>query len=204
MAPLIAAALGLAPVLLDALAGKRAGEVAGKVADVVRDITGSDDPGAIAGLPPEQRAALQERLVSIALEERRVELADVADARAQTIALSSSGSAIAWATPVISVVITAGFFGAVFLMLLSPQAYDERTAVLVNVVLAALTLGFAQVTNYWLGSSSGSKRSGDAVREMATRPLALPAPPVAIATTGPVSTTDDLNAASLARARGNL
>jgi len=203
MAPLIAAALGLAPVLLDALAGKRAGEVAGKVVDVVRDVTGSDDPGAIAGLPPEQRAALQERLVSIALEERRAELADVADARAQTVSLAQSGSSIAWAAPVISVVITAGFFGAVFLMLLSPQAYDERTAVLVNVVLAALTLGFAQVTNYWLGSSSGSKRSGDAVREMATRPLAMPAPPVAIATTGPVSTTDDLNAASLARARGN-
>jgi hypothetical protein len=45
------AALGLAPVLLDALVGDKAGKVAAQVTDVVRTVAGTDDPTVIASLP---------------------------------------------------------------------------------------------------------------------------------------------------------
>ena len=121
----------------------------------------------------------------------------MASARAQTVSLAQSDSKIAWAAPVISVVIAAGFFGCVVLLFAVDRTWDERTANLLNVLFGALIPAFAQVCNYWLGSSAGSKRSGDAVRAIASG--AAPQP-VAIATTGPV-TTDDLNARSLAAAR---
>ena len=53
------------------------------------------------------------------------------------------------------------------------------------------------VLGYWISSSQGSKASGNAVRETA---VGQAWQPVAIATTGPV-TTDSLNDASLAQAR---
>lgn len=188
MGPLIPVALSVLPALAEWLGGARAGDVAERAAGVVRAVTGTDDPAAAAAAlsDPAKWAEAQIRLAEIAGQERDAYLADVANARAQTIALAQAGSGIAWAAPVVSVVVTLGFFAAVAMVFLVQREWDERTAGILNVLLGALVLGFGQVVNYWLGSSAGSKRAGDAVRQIATQ-----------------SEADRLNAASLSRARGN-
>lgn len=101
------------------------------------------------------------------LEALRAALADTQNARAQTIALASEGSNIAWAAPVISTIIVGGFFACVVLLFYVDRTWDERTANLMNTLFGVLAAGFIQVCNYWLGSSAGSKRAGDAVRSIA-------------------------------------
>lgn len=188
MAPLIPIAAAVLPALIEALAGPRAGQVAEAVGRATTAVLGTDDPqaAALAVSDPVKAAELRARLAEIAIEDKRADLADVANARAQTIALAQSGSGIAWAAPVISTVIVSGFFACVALLFVVERTWDERTANLLNVLFGALIPGFAQVCNYWLGSSAGSKRSGDAVRAIAERQ----------------ATADDLNARELRRVQG--
>jgi hypothetical protein len=61
------------------------------------------------------------------------------------------------------------FGGALYLVLERSIPFDERQATIVNILPAAAQM---QVINYWLGSSSGSKRSGDAMRTIAERAIA--------------------------------
>lgn len=126
------------------------------------------------GLKPEQMVALREAENNFKLEMERIDfqreqagLQDVQSARQQTVALAQAGSSIGWAPVVISAIITTGFFTCVYLLFLVDRNWDERTANLLNVLFGALTVTFTQVANYWLGSSAGSKRSGDAVRKLA-------------------------------------
>jgi hypothetical protein len=166
MLALLPLALSVLPGLIDLVAGHKAGRVAGTVASAVAQVTGTDDPATAAAVlaDPAKAAELRTRLAEIALEAKRAKLADVANARQQTVTLAQSGSGIAWAAATISVVIVAGFFGCVVLLFMIERTWDERTANLLNVLFGALISGFVQVCNYWLGSSAGSKASGDAVR----------------------------------------
>lgn len=205
MGALIPVALSLVPSLARWLVGEKAGEVSARVAGVVEAVTGTTS-ASLAGIAlgdPAKAAELRIRLAEIErqseAEERTAYLADIASARNQTVSLAQAASSIAWAAPIISVVVVAGFFACTLVMLFVERTWDERTAGLLNTLYGALILGFGQVTSYWLGSSAGSKRSGDAVREIAASQIAARSP-VAIATTGPV-TADTLNDASLAAAR---
>jgi hypothetical protein len=212
MLALLPLALSVLPGLIDLVAGDKAGRVAGTVASAVAQVTGTDDPATAAAVlaDPAKAAEMRTRLAEIALEAKRAEMADVANARSQTITLAQSGSGIAWAAPTISVVIVAGFFGCVVLLFMIERTWDERTANLLNVLFGALIPGFSQVANYWLGSSAGSKASGDAVRAIAAGTTSAPSP-VTVAQAGTVNaapqpspagtTADDLNARELTRAR---
>jgi hypothetical protein len=219
MPALLPLILSLAPELARLLAGDRAGTITSRATDLVRTVTGTDDPDAAAVVlqDPAKAAELRIRLAEIAAEAETARLqavlADAAGARAQTVQLAQAGSSIAWAAPVVSLIVVAGFFACVWLLMLSPRAWDERTAALLNVLFGALTIGFGQVTNYWLGSSAGSKASGDAVRAIATSQPGPAANQATVATTAPVTvnppppsppgtTADDLNAGELARAQG--
>lgn len=98
-------------------------------------------------------------------------LADVQDARQQTVKLVESGSSIAWGAPVISVLIVVGFLGLVAGLLF--KSVPDSQVVLV--LFGALSQAFGTVTAYWLGSSAGSARAGDAIRaiaQQATTPTA--------------------------------
>lgn len=111
--------------------------------------------------------AFQLELARIEAEQEKAALEDVQSARGQTVSLAQADSRIAWAPVVISSIITAGFFVCVVLLFIIEKVWDERQANLLNVLFGALVLGFGQVCNYWLGSSAGSKRAGDAVRRIA-------------------------------------
>lgn len=169
----------VAPGLATAFGGPLAGAAVKVIADKVLGIPGASQEEVIQALSSgsltgEQIVALKAAEQQFQLELEKVDAAreaaglqDTQSARQQTVALAQAASNIAWAAPVISTVIILGFFACVALLFIVERTWDERTANLLNVLFGALIPGFAQVCNYWLGSSAGSKRAGDAVRKIA-------------------------------------
>lgn len=169
----------VAPGLATALGGPLAGAAVKVIADKVfgnPNATEADLATALASgtLTGEQIKALKQAELEMQVEMARIDqasdaayLADTDSARKQTVALAQADSRIAWAPVVISALIVAGFFTCVFLLFVFEREWTERQAGLLNTLFGALVLSFGQVGNYWLGSSAGSKRAGDAVRKIA-------------------------------------
>lgn len=169
----------VAPGLATAIGGPLAGAAVKVIADKVLGTPGASQEEVIQALSSgsltgEQIVALKAAEQQFQLELERIDAAresagmlDAQSARQQTVALAQASSSIAWAAPVISTVIVSGFFACVAMLFIVDRTWDERTANLLNVLFGALIPGFAQVCNYWLGSSAGSKRAGDAVRKIA-------------------------------------
>lgn len=127
-----------------------------------------------AGLTGEQQIALAQGEQQLTLELARISAAsdaaalqDTASARAQTVALAHEQSSIAWGAPVVSGLIVAGYFACLFLLFFRKEEMPPNLFQLLNVMFGALQLLVGQVGNYWLGSSAGSKRSTDTVRQIA-------------------------------------
>ena len=121
--------------------------------------------GAIAADPDGARVRLAE--IEADAKTQADYLADVANARQQTVQLAQAGSSIAWGAPVVSVIITLGFFGVMFLLLFVKQEMPTNVFALLNILLGVLAALFTQVGNYWLGSSDGSRRNADTIRQVA-------------------------------------
>jgi len=169
MSPIIGLLLQYAPELIGVVAGDKAGTAAGKVADAAKVVFGTDDPQkaqAQIQMNPQLAEAFVEQ-AKIQLEEVRLAIADVQSARLQTLELAKQGSAISWGAPVVSVIVVVGFFVVMGLLFVQPVDLPPSQAQLLNVLFGALIPAFGTVVQYWLGSSAGSKRSGDAVRAIA-------------------------------------
>lgn len=172
----------VAPGLATALGGPLAGAAVKVIADKVfgnPNATEDDLAQALAAgtLTGAQIQALKQAELEMQVEMARIDqaseaafLADTDSARKQTVALAQAGSGIAWAPVVISAIITVGFFICIYMLFVFERDWTERQAGLLNTLFGALILGFGQVCNYWLGSSAGSKRSGDALRKIAEQP----------------------------------
>lgn len=181
MLPLIPIALSVVPELIKLIAGDRAGSVATQVAGVVQAVTGTADPVEAQKRLTEDSAVatqLRVRLAEIALEAQKAQLvaeeqrrqAELAEmqkslentqgARSSMIELVRAGSAMAWGAPVVSIIVTGGFF--VFLLALmwgggGERKWDPTVANIINIAVGALATAFATVVNFWLGSSMGSR-----------------------------------------------
>jgi hypothetical protein len=191
MLPLIGLAATYLPDLIRLIAGDKAGTVAAAVSQTVSDVTKTLDPAtALQTLQSDASAAseLRARLAQIALDAqkaqndaadqtRRAELAmlqatlgDTKDARGGMVALVQAHSGIAWGAPVVSVVVTAGFFAILALLVffngsITAQAGATVTQIL-NISVGTLATGFATVINFWLGSSQGSQSKDAASLQM--------------------------------------
>ncbi|MBX9699338.1 MAG: hypothetical protein K2X74_07870, partial [Acetobacteraceae bacterium] len=194
MAPLLALGLSLLPTLTRLVAGDSAGTVAAHVTAAVREVTGTDNPDAArAALEADPAAAsqLRIRLAEIALEAERLrgeaegrarqaeldtlraELADLAGARATMAGLAGAGSHIAWGPPLVSGIVTIGFFALLGLFMLRPMDIENQQAwALLNIAVGALVAGFTAVINFWIGSSQGSRDKDETVRRLAGEALA--------------------------------
>jgi hypothetical protein len=174
MAPLIALAATVLPEILRSVAGDRAGEAAAHVAAAVRSIAGTDDAAEAErrlAADPAATASLRIRLAEIALEqesarrqqeteELRTRLADTASARTSMVSLAQSGSLAAWGAPLVSSIVTLGFFGTLILLVASDfRLTDENQFLgsLLNITIGALVAAFTAVVNFWIGSSDGSR-----------------------------------------------
>lgn len=105
----------------------------------------------IVGLSPVQMAAA---LAKIALADQGAQLADLSTGRAQTIALADKRGVLAWGAPVVSAIITFGFFGAMGMIVFTPVVQDVGRAAILNIMVGSLGAGFTAVVVYWLGFST--------------------------------------------------
>lgn len=215
MLPLIPIALALVPELIRLIAGDKAGTVATDVAGVVQAVTGTAD-GAEAqrklAADPALATELRVKLAQIALETQKASdaaaeqgraaeldqlrqvIGNTQDARRTMQGLAQSGSRIAWGAPVVSIIVTGGFFLILLVLLWGrdpPHPFDPTVTGIVNLTIGALAASFATVVNFWLGSSQGSRDKDVIMRDLQTAqaktprttiaPMALPAstPPAA-------------------------
>lgn len=171
----------VAPGLATAFGGPLAGAAVKVIADKVLgrpDASESEVIGALSAssLSGEQIVALKSAEQAFQVEMARVDQAreaaaidDTKSARQQTVDLAKESSPIAWGAPVVSSLVVAGYFFCIYRLFLVSDDLPANAFQLLNVMFGALSIAFGQVTNYWMGSSAGSKRAGDAVRKIAER-----------------------------------
>ncbi len=166
---------GLAAVLGGPLAGAAVKVIADKVLGrpdaSVDEVAVALSSGSLSG---DQIVALRAAESTLQLELAKVDqareaagLADTQSARSQTVELARAGSGIAWGAPMVSGLIVLGYFFCIYRLFVVPADLPPNAFQLLNVMFGALSIAFGQVCNYWLGSSAGSKRAGDAVRKIA-------------------------------------
>jgi len=169
----------VAPAMASAIGTPAAGAVVAMLSNAIfghEDATQEELATIIQGghLTPDQLASIRKadndfkvQMAQIAADTEKAYIADTDAARRQTVALAQADSRIAWAPVIISAIITIGFFVCIVLLFAINRDWTERQAALLNVLFGALVIGFGQVCNYWLGSSAGSKQSGDIIRKIA-------------------------------------
>jgi lysozyme family protein/peptidoglycan hydrolase-like protein with peptidoglycan-binding domain len=92
------------------------------------------------------------------LEQIRAEIEDTKGARSTFAALALANSPMAWGAPVVSVLVTLGFFGILLILVLNGMAEGTQVAQIINITVGALAAAFATVVSFWLGSSQGSRQ----------------------------------------------
>lgn len=170
MIPIVGLLLQFAPDLINLFVGKKAGDAATVVSNAAKQIFGTDNPVAVQRMITDNPTMAQAFVdaTKIDLEKIRLEMEDVQSARAQTVALVTAGSPIGFTAPAISILVIIGYFTLITMLFFVERTWDERTSNLLNILFGVLSTSFVQVVNYWLGSSSGSKRNADTVRALAT------------------------------------
>lgn len=173
--PFLPLLLGLAPTVASWLMGDKTGAAVTKITGIARDMLGTDDPtGMERAIAADPNLALQFKMAIIQAEAdaRRqqfdtlqAQLADVQSARSQTVRLAEAGSSIAWGAPIISTLITFGFFAMLYLVM--RQEIPESSQTLANIMLGSLGTSFTAVVGYWVGSSAGSAQKTNALEKLA-------------------------------------
>lgn len=173
---------GLASVIVSQLPsiaswifGDTTGKAVETVTGIARDVLGTDDPASIEraiGSNPELALQFKMAVLQAQAEADRAEkeetlalLRDVQSAREQTIRLAEAGSAIAWGSPVVSVIITIAF--AVMLYVSLTRILPGADSKFVDTLMGVLAAAQMQVVNYWLGSSRGSAMKDQALARVA-------------------------------------
>ena len=173
MGALIPLAISLAPEIGKWLFGDTGAKTATAVAQVVQSVTGTTDEQvakeSIASNPQlaaqlrvqlAQLAAQQEQAARQAdLDQLGAQLKDVADARAQTVALAQAKSPVQWAPAIVSFVVLATF-GVVMWCALN-KTLPTGSETILNMLLGTLAAMATSTVAYWVGSSSGSAQKND-------------------------------------------
>ena len=101
------------------------------------------------------------------LVELRADMEDTKDARSSFSALALANNPMAWGAPVVSSIVTLGFFGILILLIIRGMSEaDQQVAQIINITVGALAAGFATVVSFWLGSSQGSRAKDAATLQL--------------------------------------
>jgi predicted chitinase/lysozyme family protein len=101
------------------------------------------------------------------LAELRADMEDTKDARSSFAALALANNPMAWGAPVVSFIVTLGFFGILVLLMTGYNPPDNsQVQQIVNITVGALAAAFATVVSFWLGSSQGSRAKDVATLQM--------------------------------------
>lgn len=104
-------------------------------------------------------ALLEEKRHDYETEAKKLQLADVADARAREIALRNTIGV--WVMNMAAALTIIAFLGLLYVVVLNPVQMDDKQASLANVLLGSLGTIVISIFNYWFGSSDGSRRKDD-------------------------------------------
>jgi predicted chitinase/lysozyme family protein len=92
------------------------------------------------------------------LAQFRAEIEDTKGARAAFSALALANNPMAWGAPVVSIIVTIGFFGILTILIFFGMQEGTQVAQIINITVGALAAAFATVVSFWLGSSQGSRQ----------------------------------------------
>ncbi|WP_298704490.1 hypothetical protein [uncultured Variovorax sp.] len=177
------AQIGL-PALGTLFGGPLGGTIGGLVGKGVAAALGVEPtPQAVSTAISADPNAAAVKLAQIEAETKanEAQLADIANARGTTVQLATVGSNIAWGAPVVSCIICVGFFAVLTMLFFVRVEMPSSVFQLLSVILGVLASLMTQVGNYWLGSSEGSRRNADTIRDVA-RSAVSPPPGVVAAT----------------------
>ncbi len=152
-----------APAIGTALGGPLGGTIGGVLGNIVASELGVEatpqavadkinDPGADTEVIKAQLSSADAKGQQ-ELDRFRAALEDVQDARKTEVALAQTGSRLAWAPVIMSVLATVGFFAFSYLSMAKPNGVDRDV---VMYLLGVWSSAFMMAMSYWLGSSSGS------------------------------------------------
>jgi hypothetical protein len=153
------------PDLIGSLVGDGAGKVAEKLVGIASDLTGEKDPAAIlAAMKADKKLAAE---LQIQMSEERIALAQLEQRdRASARHMSMKSELHTWAQIIISILVTGGF--GYMLSTVIEKGMAESNAVSL-MMLGTLATGFAQVLNFWLGSSRSSQEKSQMLVDASKR-----------------------------------
>ena len=186
MLPLIGLATTLVPELIRLIGGDKTNSLAAKVSDIATAVVGTqDETKARATLvDPAVAAQLQTRLAEIALDAHKAQaqadsdqrqaeldrlkttLADTTNARSLLTNLADKANPIAWAAPVVSIIIGIGFFVVMGMAIFGGKFITNDNSNIVYTLVGTMATGFATTISFWLGSSQGSRDKDATVKQM--------------------------------------
>lgn len=163
--------LGILPALGSLISGGKGDAVIAAGTKIAREVFGTTDEADIAKQIETNPALAEQFKAKLEAETSalQAQLADVQDARATTVALAASGSAISWGAPVVSVLVVVLFAAVVVLMLTKPVTFTDVQGTILNILVGILGGAFTQVVNYWLGSSAGSAAKDTTLKQIAAK-----------------------------------
>jgi len=146
------------PDIIGSIAGKEGEAIAERVVGLAEGITGEKEPASVMKAlreNPDMVLKLQMELAEERREALKYEYLDRASARR----MSMKSDLHAWAQIIVSILVTAGFGMMLWAVVTKP--IPEASSDIALIMLGTLATGFAQVLNFWLGSSRGSQEKGD-------------------------------------------
>jgi len=154
---------------LGAAGGKLAGDIIGSLADALgTEATPEAVQSKIDSDPDAARSAVA-AVETAKIDELRLRLADVQDARSTMVRLSEGGSPLAWSSAIVSTIVVLGFVGSLYIILVRPPSLDISTRELALMLLGVLTSKFGTVVDFWLGSSAGSRSKDSKPSDLISR-----------------------------------
>ncbi len=179
-----------APIIGTALGGPLGGTIGSVAGKVIADALGVEPTPeaveyAVTSRPPEMVAAQlavadgryeaiarvfeaqaksHTEIVASLSEEYKAALADNEAARQHEMELAKIESPLQWGAPVISVVVAAGFFTLLIILMVRPIAVDPSVRDVLLIMIGSIGTAFGQVVSYYVGSSAGSKEKDQAMK----------------------------------------
>lgn len=190
MTPIVSLAISLLPDLAKRVADNVIPDVEKRMTEAVREVLGTEDAAKATQMITDPQIASELRVklarieadaeareaeaqqkrreaeveqIKVELDGFKARLIDTQNARAMLTELDEHDSIFAWGPVVVSSIVVLGFFWALWL-LVAGKVSNGDTALLqiINIVVGALTAGFATVISFWLGSSQGSRKKDTA------------------------------------------
>lgn len=147
----------------------------GKTADIVaagtkvaQEMFGTADEQTVMAKLESDPALAEQFKAKLAAETSALQatLADVQDARATTVALSSQGGWNANATAILTAINYIGFFGILTLLVL--KGLPDNARELVAGMIGAIVGAYVGTNNFWFGSSAGSANKDSLIRNISS------------------------------------